>query len=198
MNKDNFVAIGKIMIDRVAGEEWEIPALHFIVNRNPSGLYEAINIELILVAPGNTLEEAVEGLSELTRYHINVVMDEGRGFDEFIESVDTFTMDEYWREYRKIEFSLGKKGKSLSHEITRKINDAIERRLKEEMEKQKELEKRLEKAMRQVVEMKQQVTDMKQQIADVVANYEKSIASRPIVKGLKVKVSSVEKEKDVA
>jgi hypothetical protein len=42
-------------------------------------------------------------------------------------------MEEYWREYRNIEFSLARNRKDLSHEIANKINAAIKNMLAEEI-----------------------------------------------------------------
>ena len=116
MENKQFVAIGKMMIDSL-NTEWNIPHLHFIVNQTPSGLFEATNIELILDSSGNTIEEAVKSLSGLTIHYITTVMEKGCGYDEFIAKANSLAMEEYWREYRNIEFTLARKGKDLSHEI---------------------------------------------------------------------------------
>ena len=135
MDNKHFVAIGKMTIDNLS-TEWNIPALHFIVNKAPSGLFEATNIELILDSSGNTIEEAVEGLIGLTLHYITAVMEKGRGYDEFIEKVNSLAMEEYWREYRNIEFSLARNRKDLSHDIANKINTAIKNMLAEEITQQ--------------------------------------------------------------
>jgi len=131
----HFVAIGKMTIDNLS-TEWNIPDLHFIVNKTPSGLLEATNIEFILDAAGNTIEEAIEGLTGLTIHYITSVMEKGRGYDEFIDKVNSLAMEEYWREYRNIEFSLARKRKDLSHDIANKINAAIKNMLAEEITQQ--------------------------------------------------------------
>ena len=135
MDDKNFIAIGKMTIDNLS-PEWNIPTLHFIVNKTPSGLFEATNIELILDSIGNTIEEAIEGLSGLTIHYITKVMEKGKGFDEFIESVNSLVMEKYWREYRIIEFSLARHRKDLSHNIANKINAAIKNMLAEEITQQ--------------------------------------------------------------
>jgi len=124
MDNKRFVAIGKMIIDNLSAE-WNIPDLHFIVNKTPSGLFEATNIELILDAAGNTIEESIEGLSGLTIHYITAAMNKGRGYDEFIDKVNSLAMEEYWREYRNIEFLLARNRKDLSHDIANKINAAI-------------------------------------------------------------------------
>lgn len=135
MENKRFVAIGKMTIDNL-NTAWNIPILHFIVNKTPSGLFEATNIEFILDSTGNTIEEAIEGLSGLTIHYITAVMEKGRGYDEFIEKIDSLAMEEYWREYRKIEFSLARIRKDLSHDIANKINTAIKNMLAEEIKQQ--------------------------------------------------------------
>jgi len=135
MDNKHFVAIGKMTIDNLS-TEWNIPDLHFMVNKTPSGLFEATNIELILDSVGNTIEEAIEGLIGLTIHYITAVMERGRGYDEFIEKVDSLAMEEYWREYRNIEFSLARNQKDLSHDIANKINAAIKNMLAEEITQQ--------------------------------------------------------------
>jgi len=135
MDNKHFVAIGKMTIDNLS-TEWNIPDLHFIVNKTPSGLFEATNIELILDAAGSTIEEAIEGLIGLTIHYITAVMEKSRGYDEFIEKVDSLAMEDYWREYRNIEFSLARDRKDLSHDIANKINAAIKSMLAEEITQQ--------------------------------------------------------------
>jgi len=135
MDNKHFVAIGKMSIDNLS-TEWNIPDLHFIVNKTPSGLLEATNIEFILDSTGNTIEEAIEALIGLTIHYITSVMEKGRGYDEFIEKVNSLAMEDYWREYRNIEFSLAKKRKDLSHDIANKINAAVKNMLTEEITQQ--------------------------------------------------------------
>jgi len=135
MNDKHFVAIGKMAIDNL-NTEWNIPDLHFIVNKTPSGLFEATNIEFILDSAGNTMEEAIEGLIGLTIHYITAVMEKGRGYDEFIDKITSLAMEDYWREYRSIEFSLARNRKDLSHDIASKINAAIKNMLAEEITQQ--------------------------------------------------------------
>jgi sulfite reductase alpha subunit-like flavoprotein len=135
MDNKYFVAIGKMIIDNL-NTEWNIPDLHFIVNKTPTGLFEATNIEFILDSTGSTIEEAIEGLTGLTIHYITMAMEKGRGYVEFIDKVNSLTMEEYWREYRNIEFSLARNRKDLSHEIGNKINIAIKNMLAEEITQQ--------------------------------------------------------------
>jgi len=132
MENKNFVAIGKIMIDTL-GTDWNIPNLYFIVNKTPSNLYEATNFEMILDASGSTIEEAINQLSSLTFHYVYTVMSKGRGYDEFIENVNSRIMEDYWQEYRNIEFNLARHKKDLSHELSNKINAFIKSMLSEEI-----------------------------------------------------------------
>jgi hypothetical protein len=135
MDNKHYVAIGKMTIDNLS-PKWNIPDLHFIVNKTSSGLFEATNIEFILDSSGNTIEEAIEGLTGLTIHYITTVTEKGRGYDEFIDKVNSLAMEDYWREYRNIEFSLARERKDLSHDIANKINAAIKNMLAEEIEQQ--------------------------------------------------------------
>jgi hypothetical protein len=122
-------------IDNLSAE-WNIPDLHFIVNKTPSGLFEATNIEFILDSIGSSIEEAIEGLIGLTIHYITAVMTKGQGYDEFIDKVNSLAMEDYWREYRRIEFSLARHRKDLSHDIAKKVNAAIKNMLAEEIAQQ--------------------------------------------------------------
>jgi len=135
MDNKHFVAIGKMTIDNLSAE-WNIPVLHFIVNKNLSGVFEATNLELILDSSGNTIEDAIEGLIGLTIHYITAVMEKGRGYDEFIDKVNSLAMEEYWREYRNIEFSLARSRKDLSHDIANKVNAAVKNILADEIKQQ--------------------------------------------------------------
>jgi hypothetical protein len=127
----HFVGIGKMMIDNVS-PEWNIPHLHFIINKTEAGIYEATNIELILDASGDTLETVVKDLSALTLDYITEVMSsQGLGYDEFIRKANSRVMEGYWQAYRNIEFGLARNRKDLSHDLTNKVNTAIKSMLAE-------------------------------------------------------------------
>jgi hypothetical protein len=135
MENKHFVAIGKMIIDNLS-TEWNIPDLHFTVNKTSSGLFEATNLELILDSSGDSIEEAIEGLGGLTLHYITTVMEKGRGYDEFIDKANSLAMEEYWREYRVFEFSLARNRKDLSHDMAKKVNTAIKNMLAEEITQQ--------------------------------------------------------------
>jgi len=118
MDNKHFVAIGKIVFE-TPGFSWNIPHTHFIVNKTASGLFEATNLELILDSVGNSVEESAEVLARLTANYIMEIMMKRRGHDELIEVVDTSVMEDYWREYRKIEVELSKTKQDISHNLDR-------------------------------------------------------------------------------
>jgi hypothetical protein len=118
MDGKNFVAIGKIVFE-TPGYPWNIPHTHFIVNKTTSGLFEATNLELILDSVGDSVGEAAEILARLTANYIMEIMLKRRGHDELGEVMDTAVMEDYWREYRKIEVTLSKTKSDISHNIDR-------------------------------------------------------------------------------
>ena len=120
-----FVGIGKFLFNTV-NTEWNMPHLHFLIDKANNGKFEATNLEFGLVASDDSAEKAMQRLAGLVHFHITSVMTEGEGYQEFIESVDNRAMDDYWRAYRVIDFSLGKMGKDLSHEIEKRITRAIQ------------------------------------------------------------------------
>jgi len=125
MDNKYFVAIGVMTIDNICAERNKHD-LHFIVNKTPSGLFEATNLELILDASGKTIEDAIEGLVGLTIHYIIAVMEKGRGYIEIINKVKSPVMEDYWCEYRYIKFSATRNRKDRAYNMTDKINMAIE------------------------------------------------------------------------
>jgi hypothetical protein len=120
----NFVGIGKMFFN-TPGVNWNIPRLHFLVDSQLPGYYEATCLEFTLVASGKTPEESIEGLAILTHSYITAVMENGDRYDLFLASVDSYAMEDYWRKYRVIEFSLARQGKDLSHSIDKQIERAV-------------------------------------------------------------------------
>jgi hypothetical protein len=120
----DFVGIGKMFFN-TPDASWNIPHLHFLVDSQQPGYYEAICLEFALVASGKTPEESIEGLATLTHSHIMAVMENGDRYDQFLALVDNYAMEDYWRTYRVIEFSLARQGKDLSHNIDKQIERAV-------------------------------------------------------------------------
>ena len=134
MEKKDFVAIGKIVFE-TPGFSWNIPHTHFMVNKTPSGLYEATNIELILDSVGNSINESAEILARLTANYVMEIMLKRGGHNELAEVVDTGAMEDYWREYRKIEVELSRTKQDLSHNMDRLWVVAIKETMDEYLKK---------------------------------------------------------------
>jgi len=114
VDNKNFVGIGKMIFESNA--EWNIPHLHFMIDKTGSGNYEATLLEFGLVSWSENLEDAKRSLVKQTHSHILSVLDK-YGFNQFINEIDNHVMDGYWRHYRKIDFSLASIGKNLSHQM---------------------------------------------------------------------------------
>lgn len=122
-NRD-FVGIGKMFFN-TPDVNWNIPHLHFLVDSQRPGYYEATCLEFALVSSGRTPEESIEGLATLTHAHIMAVMENGDQYDQFLSLVDNYAMEDYWCKYRVIEFSLARQGQDLSHNIDKQIERAV-------------------------------------------------------------------------
>jgi hypothetical protein len=130
MDNKHFVAIGKIVFE-TPGFPWNIPHTHFIVNKTVSGLFEATNLELLLDSIGDSVEQAAKTLARLTANYIMEIMMKRRGHNELIEVVDTDVMEDYWREYRKIEVELSRTKRDISHNMDRLWVKAIKETMDE-------------------------------------------------------------------
>jgi len=128
----NFIGIGKMVFEKNA--EWNIPHLHFMVDNTKAGNYEATLLEFGLVSWSENQGEAIKNLAKQTHSHILTVMEKA-GFDEFIREVDDHVMDDYWRQYRKFEFTMARSGRDLSHKMDRQLVQAIKEKLSEETKK---------------------------------------------------------------
>jgi hypothetical protein len=124
MENKHFVAIGKTVFE-TPGFPWNIPHTHFIVNKTDSGLFEATNLELILDSVGGTIQETAQTLARLTANYVMEIMLKRRGHDELREVMDTAVMEDYWREYRKIEVELSRTKNDISHNLDRHWVTAI-------------------------------------------------------------------------
>jgi hypothetical protein len=118
MENKHFVAIGKIIFE-TPGYSWNIPHTHFLVNKTGSGRFEATNLELILDSAGSSIAESAETLARLTANYVMEIIMKRRGHDELIEVIDTPVMEDYWREYRKIEVMLSRTKNDISHNLDR-------------------------------------------------------------------------------
>jgi hypothetical protein len=130
MENKNFIAIGKIIFE-TPGFTWNIPHTHFIVNKTDYGLFEATNLELTLDSVGESIPEAAQTLARLTANYIMEIMLKRRGHDELKEVVDTGVMEDYWREYRKLEVEFSRSKKDISHNMDRHWVTAIKETMDE-------------------------------------------------------------------
>jgi len=125
----NFIGIGKMVFEK--NKEWNIPHLHFLVDKTASGNFEATLLEFGLISWSETEEAAIKSLVRQTHSHILMVIEKS-GFDGLIRNVDDHVMDDYWRLYRKIEFTMARSGKDLSHKLDNQIVRAIKEMLMED------------------------------------------------------------------
>ena len=132
VDQKNFVGIGKMGFE--SNKEWNIPNLHFMIDETTSGNYEATLLEFGLISWSETKEAVIKSLARQTHSHILAVIDKN-GFDGLIKAVDDHVMDDFWRSYRKIEFSLARNGRDLSHNLDSQIVQAIKEMLSEETKK---------------------------------------------------------------
>ncbi|MDR0475350.1 MAG: hypothetical protein LBH43_16970 [Treponema sp.] len=129
VDNKNFIGIGKIIFDSNA--EWNIPILHFMVDKTVSGNYEATLLEFGLVSWSESLNDAIRCLVKQTHSHIFSVLLR-TGFEQLINEVDSHVMDGYWKHYRKIDFSLARIGKDLSHQINNESTKEMKAIISEE------------------------------------------------------------------
>ena len=122
----NFVGIGKIMIDTPSFFSWNIPHLHFLVDKTVDNTFEATVLEFGLVSSAETQEESIKRLVEQIVYYIFTVVCENKNYQELKDLALNNFMNDYWNAYRYIEFYLAETKEDLSHEIESKIQKAIQ------------------------------------------------------------------------
>ena len=125
-----FVGIGK-MIFR-SSEEWNIPHLHFMVDKTNSGNFEATLLEFGLVSWAETKDEVIQSLFRQVAFYIFNTKEQSK-FDQMLEDVDNHAMDDYWRCYRKIDFSLAKSGRGLNRKIESRLIQKVIEMVREEI-----------------------------------------------------------------
>lgn len=141
----DFKAIGKITFS-TSGQTWNIPHLHYMINKANDGVYEAVCIELREFASGNTIAEAVENMGLHLLNYLNSNVKNADDIDKLINCVDTNDMDEYWKEYRKTDFTLAKSKKDINNALEKEIRNSIEKKYKKQYEEQyQKLIKQLDK-----------------------------------------------------
>lgn len=117
------MGIGK-MIFNTPDVPWNIPYLHFLVDAAAPGRFEATVLEFGLVSAGASQEEAIERLAAQAHAYIFSVM-ERDDYGQLIECVNDFVMEDYWRQYRVVEFSLARQGNDLSHDMDKTVERAV-------------------------------------------------------------------------
>ena len=124
----NYIGIGKIVLDSLCTDDYNILHLHFILSKNSDGFIEAINLEFGIVAFDKDADVSVKILIQLLIEYIKRSIDE-YGFDNLIESVQGNEMNDYWSEYRRFEFFLAKKKHDLSHDFVKNLTRKIEKEI---------------------------------------------------------------------
>lgn len=125
MDNYNFIGVGKIVLKNFDKEEYNIPHLHCLINKTEDG-YEVINLEFGVVTFATDTEEAVATLTRMLIEYIQRTV-ETYGFETLIDVVSKDAMNEFWTEYRKIEFSFAKTKDDVGHQVIDKIKEeAIE------------------------------------------------------------------------
>lgn len=125
----DFKAIGKIVLKNT--EYWNIPHLHFMINQSKvDGIFEAICLELMFFNSGEDIKTSITNLiTNILEYfdnNINCASD----LDKLIDCVDTNAMDNYWKEYRKIDYELAKFGKDINNTLEKQIISEVEQKYK--------------------------------------------------------------------
>ena len=123
MKNSKFVGIGKIVLESLNTDTYNIPHLHFIFQKN-GNFIEAINLEFGLVStdttPDNAVKELVSMLIEYIQRNITTY-----SFQSLIDVVASDAMNEYWTEYRKLEFMLAEQKKDVGNNFVNTLKRAI-------------------------------------------------------------------------
>lgn len=119
-----FVAIGKIAINNEKSELSSIH-LHFMINEAHDGSYEAVCLELLEYALADTIEEAVKNLMLNISEYLNNNIKKASDISKIINSVNTNMMDDYWKKYRVISFTLAKENNHGNEEKEDEINKIL-------------------------------------------------------------------------
>jgi hypothetical protein len=106
-----------------------------LVDKTDTEYFEAVNLEFGLVSTGLDPAEAIEALAAQTHLYILAVMEKGDNYGQFIDAVNTHAMDEFWKRYRVIEFSLARKGNDLSHNVDKQIERAVKSIMSEKVDR---------------------------------------------------------------
>lgn len=121
----NFVGVGKIVLKTFEKETYNIPHLHCLINKTADG-FEVINLEFGLVTFSADTEDAVASLARMLIEYIKRTV-ETLGFKTLVDVVAQNAMNDYWTEYRKIEFTFAETKDDVGHQVIDKIKkEAVE------------------------------------------------------------------------
>ena len=125
MDGYNFIGVGKIVLKNFDNENYNIPHLHCIINKSEDG-FEVINLEFGLSTFSTDTAEAVAALARMLIEYIQRTVST-MGFKTLIDVVSRDSMNDFWTEYRKIEFSFAETKEDVGHQVIDKIKkEALE------------------------------------------------------------------------
>ncbi len=125
MSDFNFVGVGKIILSKFESKDYNIPHLHCLINKAEDG-YEVINLEFGLVTFDRAAEEAVSSLAEMLIEYIQRTIND-LGFKSLIDVVSRRSLEKYWAEYRRLEFTLAETKDDIGHQVIDRIKrEAVE------------------------------------------------------------------------
>ena len=125
MNGYNFIGVGKIILDSFADKEYNIPHLHCLINKADDG-YEFINLEFGLVTFDENPEEAASALAKMLIEYVQRTIKD-LGFKTLIDVVSQKSLEQYWAEYRRLEFTFAETKKDIGHHVIERIKqEAVE------------------------------------------------------------------------
>lgn len=121
MEDYKFVGVGKIVLKTFDKENYNIPHLHCLINKTKDG-FEVINLEFGLVTFATETGDAVASLARmLIEYVRRTIETKDMGFDTLINVVSRDSMNDFWTEYRKIEFTLAKTKDDVGNQVIDRI-----------------------------------------------------------------------------
>lgn len=127
LHENQIIGIGKMILKKKINKKGNIPYLHYIVEKDDDGEYIAINLELLVTASGNDVNEAIANLSHITISFINDVVKLSDGYKGLIELAKSSAMESYWARYRELEFRAAEHGLDLGHTIDEDIQSRLVR-----------------------------------------------------------------------
>ncbi|MDY4466151.1 MAG: hypothetical protein SPE30_07690 [Candidatus Treponema excrementipullorum] len=126
MSEYKGIGIGKFIME-TSNEDFNIPHLHFILLKEKNEDIQALNLEFGLVCSGHVGEEefVIENLADMTTMFIKSTLNDAEGFVSFKKLACSLALEEFWAEYRKIEFTLAEKKRDLGSSVIQHIKDKV-------------------------------------------------------------------------